>query len=68
MNNSNSNNNYSDRSPYPGYANHVRRFSNRFTERGQIRDGNERAEAGEVGIGRKSHEISGSRIRTSEFS
>ena len=61
---------YNSRSPYPGYTNHLRRFSNRFAEvaeRGQIRNGEERAEAGEVGLEMKSHGVSGSRIRTSEF-
>ena len=64
-NNNNDINNYNDRAPYPGYTNHIRRFSNRFTERAQIRDGNETVEAGEVG--RDSKQMTGSRIRTGKL-
>ena len=53
---------YASRSPYPGYANHFRRFSSRFAE-----NGDENVEAGEISIGTKSHGTSSSRVRTSEF-
>ena len=53
---------FASRSPYPGYANQLTRFSSRFEE-----PGFEDVEAGEIGIGAKVIGKLSSRVRTSEF-